>query len=108
MATQSHIPGVFAALGDPTRLAVVERLARGPASVSDLSAPFDMAGPSFLKHLRVLEAAGIVTSEKRGRVRTVQLSPEALDWVEDWVRQHRRRWARRLDDLGRFLKEGNN
>lgn len=80
----------------------------GPASVSDLSTPFDMAGPSFLKHLRVLEAAGVIMSEKRGRVRTVRLSPEALDWVEDWVAQHRRRWTQRLDDLGLFLKKGNN
>lgn len=108
MANFPQAASVFSALGDPTRLAVVERLARGPASVSELSAPFAIAGPSFLKHLRVLEEAGLVTSEKHGRVRTVQLSPAALDWVEDWVIQHRRGWARRLDDLGQFLKEGNN
>ncbi len=100
--------GVFSALGDPTRIAVVERLARGPASVSELSAPFQMARPSFLKHLRVLEDAQIVTSVKSGRVRTVQLSPEALGWVEDWLTEHRRRWELRLDDLGQFLEQGNN
>lgn len=101
----AQLPNVFGALADPTRLAVVERLVSGPASVSELSEPFDMAGPSFLKHLRVLEEAGVVTSEKTGRVRTVRLAPDALAWVETWVRQHRRSWERRFDDLGTFLKE---
>lgn len=102
---QTQLPIVFGALADPTRLAVVERLVSGPASVSELAAPFDMAGPSFLKHLRVLEEAGVVATEKRGRVRTVRLAPETLGWVESWVRQHRRTWERRLDDLGTFLNE---
>lgn len=96
---------VFGALADPTRLAVVERLVSGPASVSELSAPFDMAGPSFLKHMKVLEAAGVVTSEKVGRVRTVSLSPGALGSVEAWLRQHRHGWERRLDRLGTFLDQ---
>lgn len=101
----AQLSNVFGALADPTRLAVIERLVAGPASVSELAKPFDMAGPSFLKHLRVLEQAGVVTSAKAGRVRTVRLAPEALGWVESWVRQHRRAWDRRLDDLGTFLKE---
>jgi len=106
MATfQANLPDVFGALADTTRLAVVERLTRGPASISELSEPFDMAGPSFLKHIRVLEDAGVVTSVKKGRVRTVRLSADALQWVEDWVKSHRRRWERRLDDLDDFLKE---
>lgn len=106
MATFSaQLPVVFGALADPTRLAVVERLVSGPASVSELAAPFDMAGPSFLKHLRVLEEAGVVATEKKGRVRTVRLSPDTLAWVETWVKQHRRTWERRLDDLGTFLNE---
>jgi DNA-binding transcriptional ArsR family regulator len=106
MATfHAQLSDVFGALADPTRLAVVERLVSGPASVSELAEPFDMAGPSFLKHLRVLEAAGLVTSDKAGRVRTVRLAPDALGWVESWVRKHRRTWERRLDDLGAFLKE---
>lgn len=67
-----------------------------------------MARPSFLKHLQVLESAGLVTSEKAGRVRTVNLSPDALDWVEAWVHQHRRRWESRLNQLGRFLDEESN
>lgn len=103
----AQLSTIFGALADPTRLAVVERLVSGPASVSELAEPFDMAGPSFLKHLRVLEDAGVVASEKQGRVRTVRLAPDALGWVETWVRQHRRAWERRLDDLGTFLKEDN-
>lgn len=101
----AQLPTVFGALADPTRLAVVERLSLGPASVSDLAAPFDMAGPSFLKHLKVLEEAGVVTTLKKGRVRTVRLAPDALGWVESWLRQHRKTWERRLDDLGRILEE---
>jgi DNA-binding transcriptional ArsR family regulator len=100
-----RLSGVFGALADPTRLAVVERLVSGPATVSQLAGPFAMAGPSFLKHLKVLEEAGLVTSEKAGRVRTVRLAPDALGWIESWVRQHRRDWERRLDNLGTFLKE---
>ncbi|WP_135451180.1 ArsR/SmtB family transcription factor [Tabrizicola caldifontis] len=105
---QAHLHQVFGALSDPTRLAVVEQLVQGPASVSQLSRPFSMARPTFLKHLQVLENAGMVTSQKAGRVRTFSLSPDALDWVEAWVRQHRRRWERRLNDLGTILDEENN
>ncbi|MBZ9683561.1 MULTISPECIES: ArsR/SmtB family transcription factor [unclassified Mesorhizobium] len=109
MATrQDQLSAVLAALSDPTRRAVVERLTAGPASVSDLSSPFGMAGPSFLKHLKVLEEAGIAESEKRGRVRLVRLRSEALQWVEDWSRTHRRQLERRLDNLGDFLKKSNN
>lgn len=67
-----------------------------------------MAGPSFLKHIKVLEQAGIAESEKRGRVRLVRLQPDALQWVEEWTRKHRRQWERRLDDLGDFLTKSNN
>lgn len=106
MATfHAQLPVIFGALADPTRLAVVERLAAGPASVSELAEPFAMAGPSFLKHLKVLEDAGVVTSTKAGRIRTVRLAPDSLGWIETWTRQHRREWERRLDDLGNFLKE---
>ncbi len=106
MATlQTTLPTIFGALADPTRLGVVERLARGPASVSDLAAPYGMAGPSFLKHLKVLEGAGLVTSAKRGRVRTVRLAPDVLRSVEAWVSAHRALWERRLDDLGTFLQQ---
>jgi DNA-binding transcriptional ArsR family regulator len=98
---------VFAALSDSTRQRVVERLSAGPASISELSRPFDMAGPSFLKHIKVLESAGLVLTEKTGRVRTARLAPDALREVEDWVGQHRRRWERHLDELGSFLNQGD-
>jgi DNA-binding transcriptional ArsR family regulator len=102
----AQLPAVFGALADPTRLAVVERLMRGPASVSELAEPFDMAGPSFLKHIKVLEDAGLARSKKLGRVRTVTLRPAALHWVEKWVERHRSMWESRLDGLGTFLAKG--
>lgn len=109
MATfHPELPTVFAALSDTTRLKVIERLARGPASISELAAPFDMAGPSFLKHVKVLESAGLVRSEKRGRVRLVTLRPDALQWVDEWVAQHRQQWAHRLANLETFLAQGDN
>ena len=105
MATyQIDLPAIFGALSDPTRFAVVERLARGPAAVSELAEPFAMAGPSFLKHLKVLEHAGLVKSSKLGRVRTIQLAPESMRSVEDWIRAHRSTWEKRLDTLGHFLE----
>ena len=109
MATyHPHLPTIFAALSDPTRLKVVERLAMGPASISELSQPFEMAGPSFLKHIKVLEKAGLVRSRKTGRVRFVILVPDALRWVDEWVTQHRGQWEQRLDQLGSFLSQGDN
>ena len=106
MATyEPHLPRIFGALSDPTRLAVVERLLDGPASVSALAEPFAMAPPSFLKHLRVLEEAGLVASRKTGRVRTVSLVPDSLAWVDRWVLSHRARIEQRLDRLGAFLSQ---
>lgn len=102
------LPRIFSALSDPTRLKVVERLAIAPASISELSRPFDMAGPSFLKHIKVLEEAGLVRSNKVGRVRSVMLVPDALRWVDEWVTLHRRQWEQRLDQLGNFLTHGDN
>jgi len=97
------IDGTFAALADPTRRAMVERLAHGPASVSDLAAPFAITLAAIMQHLSVLESAGLVRSEKRGRVRTCELSAEALEGVEAWVAARRDAWARRLDRLGALL-----
>jgi DNA-binding transcriptional ArsR family regulator len=106
MATyEPNLPKIFGALSDPTRLAVVDRLLDGPASVTDLSRPFNMAGPSFLKHLRVLEDAGLIASRKSGRVRMVSLVPASLTWVEHWVLQHRARLEERFDRLGNFLNQ---
>jgi DNA-binding transcriptional ArsR family regulator len=94
---------LFHALGDPTRLAVVERLAAGPASVSALAAPFPMALPSFLQHLRVLEASGWIRTEKVGRVRTCSLDPEAFAQADGWLARRRAAWERRLDQLDETL-----
>ena len=96
---------VFHALADPTRLAVVERLSRGPVSTSELAAPFQMAMPSFLQHLDVLAACGLVRSKKAGRVRTYEIAPEALKPVEDWLSAQRALWEQRLDQLDGFLND---
>ena len=94
---------VLRALADPTRRAVVERLAKSPAVVSELAAPFSMALPSLLQHLGVLEAAGLVTSEKHGRVRTVSLRPGALDVLHLWLGQQRTPAEHQADLLGIHL-----
>jgi len=96
---------MFRALSDPSRRAMVERLARGPASVSELARPFDMALPTVVQHLGVLESAGIVSSTKLGRVRTYQLAPEALAPAAEWIGKQRLPAERRLDRLGAFLRE---
>jgi DNA-binding transcriptional ArsR family regulator len=98
-----ELDAVLRALADPTRRAVVERLARGPAVVSELAAPFDMALPSLMQHLRVLEGAGVVTSEKHGRVRTVSLRPGSLDVLHVWLGQQRTPAEHRADRLGIHL-----
>jgi DNA-binding transcriptional ArsR family regulator len=94
---------VLRALADPTRRAVVERLATSPAVVSELAAPFSMALPSLMQHLRVLEDAGVVTSEKHGRVRTVSLRPGALDVLHLWLGQQRTPAEHQADRLGLHL-----
>ena len=93
----------FHALADGSRRAMVERLARGPASVSELARPFDMSLPAVVQHLGVLEGAGIVTSEKVGRVRTYQLAPDALAPCGEWIGRQRTPAERRLDRLGDHL-----
>ncbi len=98
---------VFRALSDATRCRVLQRLSRSPAPVSELAAPFDMALPSFLQHLGVLESCGLVRSSKRGRVRTYELVPERLKAAEDWLARQRNLWERRLDQLDAYLKEPN-
>lgn len=98
----------FQALADPTRRAMLERLARGPASVSDLARPFDMSMPAVMQHLAVLEASGLVRSQKSGRVRTCRVDPQGLGRVEDWINARRREWERRLDRLDQYLGELNN
>jgi DNA-binding transcriptional ArsR family regulator len=94
---------VFHALADPTRRSVVERLGAGPVSTSVLAQDHDMALPSFTQHLGVLERCGLVTSEKRGRVRTYRLVPGPLDAMAAWMRTQRDVWERRLDQLDDYL-----
>lgn len=94
----------FAALADPTRRAILARLCSGPASVGELSEPFDIALPTLLKHVRVLEESGLVSSEKVGRVRTCTIETGALRIGEDWLHQHVSAWEMRLDRLERHVK----
>ena len=95
----------FAALADPARRAMVERLASGPASVSELAAPLPMSLAGAMLHLKVLEESGLVISEKKGRVRTCRIDPMALSQAERWVAERRAMWERKLDRLEKFLEE---
>jgi DNA-binding transcriptional ArsR family regulator len=94
---------MFHALADPTRRDMVERLSRGPASVSELARPLAMSLPAVVQHLQVLQASGLVRSEKIGRVRTCRLEPKALRTAEHWISARRTQWERRLDRLGDYL-----
>jgi DNA-binding transcriptional ArsR family regulator len=96
---------MFQALADPTRRVMVERLSRGPASVSELAQPLTMSLPAVLQHLQVLEASGLIRSEKVGRVRTCRIEPKALRTAEQWISERRTSWERRLDRLGDYLAE---
>lgn len=94
----------FQALADPSRRAMVDRLAQGPASVSELAKPLAMSLSAVMQHLAVLEASGLVTSEKVGRVRTCRIEPKAMSQAERWIAERRAHWERRLDRLGEFLE----
>jgi DNA-binding transcriptional ArsR family regulator len=94
---------MFHALAEPTRREMVERLSRGPATVSELAKPFDMSLAAVVQHLAVLEESGIVSSEKIGRVRTCRLEPGKLQLAEKWINERRLLWEQRLDRLGDFL-----
>ena len=96
---------LFQALADPSRRIMVERLSRGPASVSELARPLAMSLPAVIQHLQVLEASGLVRSEKTGRVRTCRIEPVAMRTAEDWIARRRASWERRLDRLGDYLAQ---
>src|ERR1700692_1376615 len=100
------IDTLFAALADPTRRIMIERLSRGPASVSELAEPHAMSLPAVLQPLAVLESSGLVTSQKAGRIRTCRIESKALRTAEDWIAARRAMWERRLDRLGDFLAHG--
>ena len=105
MLNQSiELDRLFHALADPARRAIVERLSRGPAPVSELARPLPMSLPSAMQHLSVLEAAGLVRSRKVGRVRTCAIEPQKLSQAEQWINARRVEWEHRLDLLGDYLK----
>lgn len=87
---------------------MVERLSRGPASVSELAQPLEMSMPAVMQHLKILESSGLVRSAKQGRVRTCHIQRPALQSVERWITERRATWERRLDRLGNFLADGEN
>jgi DNA-binding transcriptional ArsR family regulator len=108
-SAERNIDLLFQALADPSRRAMVDRLTRGPATVSELARPLAMSLPAVVQHLGLLQASGLVRSEKLGRVRTCSIEPAALRTAEAWVTERRTAWEQRLDRLGDFLAtQANN
>jgi DNA-binding transcriptional ArsR family regulator len=107
-AAQPALDQTFRALSDPTRRAVVQALGRGPSSVSELARPFEMALPSFLQHLKVLEDSGLVATAKTGRVRICTLRTEPLAAAEHWLEAQRTLWTKRLDQFDAFVLQLKN
>ena len=105
MVQSAAVDEVFHAVSNPTRRKVLERLSVGPATVSELAEPFDMQLPSFVQHLSVLEESRLVTSKKRGRVRTYEIAPKRFKVVEDWLTARRRLWEARLDRFDQYVKQ---
>lgn len=103
MLKSPALDAVLHALAEPTRRAMVERLSRGPAAVSDLASPFDLTLAAVVQHVQVLERSGLIRTRKVGRVRTCQLVTSALDVVDRWIADRRALWDRRLDRLGAAL-----
>jgi len=101
--TAVNLDRMFEALADPTRRAMVERLSRAPASVSELAAPLPMSLPAVVQHLQVLEKSGLITTQKLGRTRTCTIDTGALSQVEKWINDRRTGWEKRFDRLGAFL-----
>lgn len=100
-----RIDTIFQALGEPVRRGMITRLAAGPASVSQIAEPLEMSLPAVMQHIAVLEASGLVRTQKIGRVRTCTLAPDALKLAQEWISEQRAMWERRLDQLGRYLDE---
>ena len=101
---QTNLDSVFRALADPTRRAVIQQLGQGPASVSELAKPFNMALPSFMKHIGVLEESGLIGSEKIGRVRRCKIEPEKMAIAQAWLEEQSALWEERLDRFEAHLK----
>ena len=105
MVPSAATDAVFNALSNPTRRKVLERLSSGPATVSELAAPFDMQLPSFVQHLSILEQSRLVKSKKRGRVRTYEIAPARFKVAEDWLTARRQVWEARLDRFDEYVKQ---
>ena len=103
LASDERLDAVFAALADPTRRGILERLAAGEATVGELAAPFDVSLPAISRHLKVLQRAGLVTQGREAQWRPCRLEPAPLRDVADWVATYRRLWEERLDQLGDYL-----
>jgi DNA-binding transcriptional ArsR family regulator len=104
MVQSQALDRTLSALADPTRRSILEHLATGPASISELAEPIGISLPGVMKHVRILEDAKLVTTEKQGRIRECQLGPARMDEVTDWIEHHRRRWERRLDRLEAYVE----
>jgi DNA-binding transcriptional ArsR family regulator len=104
MVRYSTLDRTFSALSDPTRRDILQRLTRGPATISELAQPFDITLPGLMKHVRILEQAGLVVTEKQGRTRQCRLGSEPLDEAARWIQTYRRHWEGRLDRLGGYLE----
>jgi DNA-binding transcriptional ArsR family regulator len=104
MATD-RLSDTFAALADPTRRAILARLALGETSVTELAKPFDISGPAISKHLKVLERAGLITRGREAQWRPCRIEPHGLRSVDDWLERYRRLWEERLDRLDEYLHE---
>jgi DNA-binding transcriptional ArsR family regulator len=98
-----RLSATFSALADPTRRAIIARLAMGETTVSDLAKPFDMSGPAISKHLKVLENAGLITRGREAQWRPCRIEPKALKTVDDWLERYRQFWEQRLDRLEDYL-----
>lgn len=103
--TTDHLSATFSALADPTRRAILARLALGETSVSELAKPFDMSLPAVSKHLKVLEHAGLITRGREAQWRPCRLQPGALKGVDDWLERYRKLWEERFDRLDDYLRE---
>ena len=104
MVKSQTLDRTFSALSDPTRREILERLSSGPASISELAHPFEISLPGVMKHVRILEEARLVTTEKKGRTRECRLGPEHMDDVTGWIARYRNQWERRLDRLEDYIE----
>ncbi|MCG7505509.1 ArsR/SmtB family transcription factor [Mesorhizobium retamae] len=104
----ARLDGIFQALADPTRRAVLVELGKGPATISDLAKPFDMALPSFMKHIHFLEGSGLIRTQKQGRVRTCAIETKQFAMIENWLSAQRAIWEGRNDRLERFVLAEQN